>query len=593
MLTAEQQSKFRPRRRHRKSRNGCAECKRRRIKCDEIKPSCSRCILTMQKCIYASTSPPPTSSGTAHVHPPEPSHSHSHSRNDLSLSLPTPSSCSGSALLRGPSLSPPYDIPRLSSLTIAEPTPTVSFEFDTSDTGLYHHYLQHTSRNLTCNTRDHHAIQVCLPTLALKSRTVYHSILAVSAACMCCDLITQHPPPDVGTVSNILMAGYRHYNQASERLRELISRPSAANAEPLLASPPLLVPFATSSQQINHWISNQSGGAQCPKPLASTPRDVIILSRGISATIRALVEDASKNSGFGSTPSPRTPGSAGAATLEVIDSMDDLVNPIPTSPPTPPPSHNHPMYHIIKRTSGSAFATLQVRLDTAIIYSNPHNQLQNEALSACAEAFGILATLCSAIFPSPSSSPSSSSQPQSPADQPILPASMTATPQLPQLPAWLADFVARPSTPSNTGYMTRPLLSFLPLVPMTYLDLTLPLLDQRLTGPNSNKTHKHIDPLLQLQDPSADLSIEQALALDIYAHWSVLMFLVGEESWWIGSLPDITLSGMVNRFGDGFVGRFWPDMLGGGRGVEDGDGEGAGEWWPRSMLRIQREIGRF
>ncbi|KAL4789804.1 hypothetical protein BDV19DRAFT_373550 [Aspergillus venezuelensis] len=573
MLTAEQQAKFRPRRRHRKSRNGCAECKRRRIKCNEMKPSCSRCILTMQKCIYPSTSPQPTSSGTAHVHPPEPSHGHS--RNELSLSLPTPSPHSGSALSRGPSLSPPFEIPPLSSLTIAEP-PTVSFDFDISDTGLYHHYLQHTSRTLTCNTRDHHAIKICLPTLALKSRTVYHSILAVSAACICCDLISQNPPPDVGSVSNILMTGYRHYNLASERLRELISRPSAGNAEPLLASPPLLVPFATSSQQINHWISNQSGGAQCPKPLASTPRDVIILSRGISATIRALVEDAAKNSGFGSTPSPRTPGSSGAGglQLEEIDSMDDLVNPVLTSPSTPPPSHNHPMYPIIKRTSGGAFIKLQDRLDAAIFNSDLYTP--NDALSACAEAFGILSTLRSAVFPS------STSQPSSPADLPLLPPSMTVTPHIPQLPSWLADFVGRPSTPSVMGYMTRPLLSFLPLVPMTYLDLTLPLLDQRLTGPN--KTQKHIDPLLQ--DPSADLSIEQALALDIYAHWSVLMFLVGEESWWIGSLPDITLSGMVNRFGDGFVGRFWPDSQGGGE--QDG-----GEWWPRSMLRIQRAIGRF
>ncbi|KAF2633285.1 hypothetical protein BU25DRAFT_464243 [Macroventuria anomochaeta] len=29
---------------HRKSRNGCARCKRRRIKCDETKPDCSKCV---------------------------------------------------------------------------------------------------------------------------------------------------------------------------------------------------------------------------------------------------------------------------------------------------------------------------------------------------------------------------------------------------------------------------------------------------------------------------------------------------------------------------------------------------------------------
>ncbi|KAL4936349.1 hypothetical protein BDV06DRAFT_216752 [Aspergillus oleicola] len=563
MLTPEQQSKFRPRRRHRKSRNGCAECKRRRIKCDEMKPSCSRCILTMQKCIYAVTSPTPSSSVNADAHASETSHSH----NDRSLSLPTPSPRSALS----PCLSLSYKNSRLS------PTPHVSLtqspnfnfdpnlEFDTSDTSLYHHYLRHTSRTLTSNARDHHALQICMPTLALRSKIVYHSILAVSAACMCCDLISCDPAPDAETVNNILMTGYRHYNLASQRLRELISRPCAANAEQLLASPPLLVPFATSSQQINHWISNNYGDVQCPKPLASTPRDVIILSRGISATIRALEEDASHS--LCSTPSPRT------LVVEEIDSMEDFMTQSPATPLTPPPSHNHAMYPIIKRTSGGAFAKLQERLDTALFYSDPYSP--NESLSACAEAFGILSTLRSAIFPS------SSSQPQSPSDVPILPLSMTRTPNLPQVPSWLVDFTGRPSTPSSNGHMTRPLLSFLPLVPMAYLDLVLPLLDKRLTGPN--KQRQHIDPHIT----ETELSIEQTLALDIYAHWSVLMFLVGEESWWIGSLPDITLSGMVNRFGDGFVQKYWAENQDGGYW------EGEGEWWPRSILSIQREIGRF
>ncbi|KAL4924067.1 Zn(II)2Cys6 transcription factor [Aspergillus undulatus] len=578
MLTPEAQSKFRPRRRHRKSRNGCMECKRRRIKCDEEKPSCGRCILTMQECIYQ----PPLA--TAHSSASEPEQSHI----DRPLSLPTPSPRSG----QSPSLSTTDEISRLSlsRLQLVEPTQsfdfTFSLNFDTSDTGLYHHYLQHTSRNLTSNTRDFHALQVCLPTLALRSRTVYHSILAVSAACMCCDMIYRDPPPDVSTVSNILMTGYRHYNAASERLRELISRPRAANAEPLLAAPPLLVPFATSSQQINHWISNRRGGAQVrvAKPLASTPLDVIILSRGITATIRALEADAASSPGPISIPANSIP--------EDIDSMDSY-SPLPTSPATlpTPPSHHHPMYHIIKETSGAAFSKLQERLDAAIFFSPGHSK----ALSACAEALEILSTLRSAAFTSISHYSQATSNPLDfPSPLPIqLPLSMTRTPNLPQVPSWLVDFTARPSTPSCTDHLTRPFLSFLPLVPMAYLDLILPLLDRRLEGPaKQDHANPHVDPALQTFDGELDLSIEQALALDIYAHWSVLMFLVGEESWWIGKLPDITLAGMVNRFGDGFVHRFWP----GGDANSDTAAEGVGdlgEWWPRSMLRIEREIGRY
>ncbi|OJJ48113.1 hypothetical protein ASPZODRAFT_150416 [Penicilliopsis zonata CBS 506.65] len=41
------------RRPHRKSRHGCAECKRRRVKCDEVRPSCSNCSKRDAQCEYS------------------------------------------------------------------------------------------------------------------------------------------------------------------------------------------------------------------------------------------------------------------------------------------------------------------------------------------------------------------------------------------------------------------------------------------------------------------------------------------------------------------------------------------------------------
>ncbi|EFW17809.1 hypothetical protein D8B26_004852 [Coccidioides posadasii str. Silveira] len=43
---------FRPRRSHRKSRTGCGNCKRRRVKCDETKPHCQRCEAYGVSCDY-------------------------------------------------------------------------------------------------------------------------------------------------------------------------------------------------------------------------------------------------------------------------------------------------------------------------------------------------------------------------------------------------------------------------------------------------------------------------------------------------------------------------------------------------------------
>ncbi|PKY08354.1 hypothetical protein P168DRAFT_308406 [Aspergillus campestris IBT 28561] len=74
------------RRAHRKSRNGCLECKRRHVKCDERRPICSHCSITERACEYRSPriptveetpSPPsPPSTTTSQPTPPTPINLH-------------------------------------------------------------------------------------------------------------------------------------------------------------------------------------------------------------------------------------------------------------------------------------------------------------------------------------------------------------------------------------------------------------------------------------------------------------------------------------------------------------------------------------
>ncbi|KAH8706724.1 hypothetical protein BGZ61DRAFT_493473 [Ilyonectria robusta] len=53
------------RRPHRKSRNGCFNCKRRKVKCDEVKPACSNCIRFGIPCDFAPPPPPPSNKDPA------------------------------------------------------------------------------------------------------------------------------------------------------------------------------------------------------------------------------------------------------------------------------------------------------------------------------------------------------------------------------------------------------------------------------------------------------------------------------------------------------------------------------------------------
>ncbi|KAI0157435.1 hypothetical protein GGR57DRAFT_66846 [Xylariaceae sp. FL1272] len=48
-----------PRLYHKKSRTGCLRCKQRRVKCDELRPSCGSCTRHAVECLYANQAPVP------------------------------------------------------------------------------------------------------------------------------------------------------------------------------------------------------------------------------------------------------------------------------------------------------------------------------------------------------------------------------------------------------------------------------------------------------------------------------------------------------------------------------------------------------
>jgi hypothetical protein len=404
---------------------------------------------------------------------------------------------------------------------------------------LYHHYLQHTSRTLTPGRRDQKALQIDLPELALENKTVFYSMLAVAAACMCCDMIEKEPAPSTSAVNQVLNAGYRHYNLASEQMRESISRPDNLEPDHLLASAVLLVPFATASQRINHWISRRSTKESSPKLLSTTPRDAIILMRGIRTTLQTLYCGKLISNLELATPESAVPIHSPSAESDISPA------------PALAPSRTHAMLSIVASTSEGAFSKLQERLDSASF----NGEGGNEGLSACYAAFKTLDGLRIRAL--------------SPAGEAL----KFAPVPLPPMPAWLRSFTSRASNPLPHETLTSFFLSFLVQVPQAYLDIVLQLLDQRLESPiNASSTFS----------PDIRLTTVQALALDIYAHWSVLMFLVEDDSWWIGDLPEVTLTGMVNRYGDDFVNKLIPES----------DSE-PGKWWPGGMLNILREVKKF
>lgn len=136
---------------HTKSRNGCQQCKRRRIKCDENPPCCKNCATRGLECEYL----------------------HLQGAIDaLDLFVPGV-----------PCQQPtgPQSIPPAASQAhrdVLWPAPSL----DTTDLALFHHYLLRTYPTIWPEGRDHTAWQDDVPRLALSHPFLLHAILALAAA---------------------------------------------------------------------------------------------------------------------------------------------------------------------------------------------------------------------------------------------------------------------------------------------------------------------------------------------------------------------------------------------------------------------------
>lgn len=155
-----------PRRSHRKSRNGCGACKQRHMKCDESRPICLNCKITSRgsQCIYINTgqqpSPPQT---TPSADTPSPFHLSSH----LSPGGPT-------TIARSPGSSVSL------ALTPFSDTLDRGDLFDLSHFALYHHFLMNRYTITSTDASDESIISHALDH-ALKVPYLMNQLLALSA----------------------------------------------------------------------------------------------------------------------------------------------------------------------------------------------------------------------------------------------------------------------------------------------------------------------------------------------------------------------------------------------------------------------------
>ncbi|KAB8253779.1 hypothetical protein BDV32DRAFT_133503 [Aspergillus pseudonomiae] len=235
-----------PRRSHKKSRNGCDQCKKRRVKCDEADP-CLNCTRRSLSCSYQHRIGTPQ---------PEPKTKHA---ERLVACTPAP----GTSLAK---ISARTD----AALSVFQRnlTDTAYFgrEWNGQDPELMHHYCTSTCTTLSDREDIHHVWRIEVPKIAYSYEFLMHGILSLSA------LHLSYVKPEKH--SHYLTSSTFHMALGLQTFRTILRKPTAENCFALFAF----------SSVIMVWICGVPTDSKDAQPLSSVI-EMFNLSRGITSLL--------------------------------------------------------------------------------------------------------------------------------------------------------------------------------------------------------------------------------------------------------------------------------------------------------------------
>lgn len=560
------------RRSHRKSRNGCSKCKERRIKvrlphikmririrprlklrpneslsnrpcpqCDELSPRCSRCAKMDLACLYPKRKTADYwLDGTTTPDSPSPA---------LSLSV---SPLSHSSILSSPLHSP------------------VAQTLTPDEFALLKHYLEHTSRDPTVDESDQYTLQIGIPNLACESKPLMRSLLAFSAICQCRDLIDANPSVDRASVLAMSALADQYHLESLRETQTALNETTSYDA--VLANAAIMGMYGSGSHLIRLWLARHGNG------IDTVPKHPqwISLYRAVDLAYAALLNDTD---------------------VHVPTAPTYTVNVSPRTGMDPPVS-SHPLSPIFAATMPSALAKLRARAEGVVSPDGTGTGTCRKALDLLEEvAEETFATSYhNASFTSTSTSTNRASRSGNPSTNPNARSGTSSPyakspqhdlhmevndishPRLSTIAPWLRRYAAGITSAVPSRLPRRVVVRFAHRVEAGYLKLVeegmVRLLSSYSPADVEGGGGLGEDTCMTGLDGSCIDGLDEThqLALDIFAHWLVLVMLL-DEVWWIGEIG------------------FWEL----GRIVEAARAAGLwreGDWWPESMWEVGRQVGK-
>ncbi|KAL6890940.1 hypothetical protein GGI43DRAFT_210686 [Trichoderma evansii] len=550
---------YKHRRSHEKSRKGCLRCKKQRKKCDEVFPVCTRCKKRNHECQYSFQDERFRPKSERISPEPELSAPEIPALGYLSLTEASPRSfevrsddaCSS---VSGFTSASPYIVSGVSE------GPQTSHALNSEELELLSHYISHTSRAIPFSSEELYVLHVGIPNLAFGSRPVMGAILALSAVCKCYDILKHSPAPleRLEEIQRLLALADHHHTTSLHQLQAAIYDDLC---DTMLANAALMVLYALSGHCVRVLLAKKAkrAGETLPTEMLPMQSQWITSIRAASVAYIGLLNSTSGNAGD-ELLSPTLTVEKEDPSHSANFASDDVYFP----EDGPSEETKQLLLPIVSATYSAALEKLNVRAQAICIEESDFGiydqNIHNSDLQACLTSLKLLEELFAAVFSTGQSRPESS-------QTSYTASSLSHFGKLDKASPWLRKYLATVTSATPSKVLRRTIMAFLNHVPIEYLQLVQSSLDYMPVAVGQTNCNS--------PEQVAPLSAAQRLAMNIFAHWLVLVMLL-DGVWWIGSIGQWEL-GRILSFAET---QDWaPEFT----KTEE-------SWWPKSMYAVQKAI---
>ena len=441
--------------------------------------------------------------------------------------------------------------------------PDFSGTLDATELGLLAHYITHTSQTIPFDDLDLYALSVGVPNLAFRSKAVLSSLLALAAACKSHDIAkraqTLLDHQNLIQIGELLALAERHHRASLRHIQAAMRNSDSYDF--VLANAALMVLYASASHSIRVHLAATAKqcGQRLPDELLPQHSQWISFTRAAHTASSAIL-----NNMAGPADNVQS-----AVSSPVIDTTPHLPTPVFGSTgvlsPQDGPSENTKRLFLplVASTYSRAFESLRRRAEStaALLERSEPSACNNLQLDASLETISVLEQCASLAL----STRKGQESVEVPRNQALLSGRFS------RVSPWVARYMISVTSMESPRVLRRIIMSFLNKAPAEYLNLVRSVLDSPSVEPSAEGWMTQDSPGTEV--PS--LSATHLLAMDVFAHWLVLVMLL-DGVWWIGDIGQWELSQIMSLMKT-------QNLL--GWSVDTGE-----TWWPESMYLVKREL---